>query len=287
MLKRTFRGAAAGLAFLVMCGRFILTTPLEALAEIFGFSERPNLAPRYNIAPTQNIPALRAENGGVKEGRAENGGAEKGGEVHLTQLHWGLVPFWAKEKSIAARMINARAETVAEKPAFRAAFRHRRCLIPADGFYEWKTAEDGGKQPYLIRRRDRAPFVFAGLWESWEDKESGEVLESCSIVTTDANETLSPIHHRMPVILDSSDGRFWMTAGSGEEKALKALLKPAPDEPFEAFPVSRAVNKVANDGPELLDPVGLKEDRLGDDGGKDAKPAGQKARAKTSQGELF
>ncbi len=249
-----------------MCGRFILTTPIEALAEIFGFSERPNLAPRYNIAPTQAIPAVRSGEDGAR---------------HLAQLHWGLVPFWAKEPSIGARMINARAETVAEKPAFRAAFRHRRCLIPADGFYEWKKAADGGKQPFLIRRRDRAPFAFAGLWESWHDKQSGSELESCSIVTTDANATLAPIHHRMPVILDESGCQEWLAPGSERGAALQTLLRPAPDELLEAFPVDRAVNKVANDGPELLEPIHLEAPP------QQAPKQPRRAKPKTGQGELF
>ena len=199
----------------------------------------------------------------------------------LALLHWGLVPFWAKESSIGARMINARAETVAEKPAFRAAFRHRRCLIPADGFYEWKKAADGGKQPYLIRRRDRAPFTFAGLWESWQEKQSGAELESCSIVTTDANATLAPIHHRMPVILDERGWQDWLAPGSEWGAALQALLRPAPDELLEAFPVDRAVNKVANDGPELLEPVREQAQP------QEAPVQPRGAKAKRGQGELF
>jgi putative SOS response-associated peptidase YedK len=252
-----------------MCGRFILTSPVESLAKIFGFSERPNLAPRYNIAPTQLIAAVRT-------------GDE--GERHLAVLHWGLVPFWAKEKSIGARMINARAETAAEKPAFRAAFRHRRCLVPANGFYEWQRAADGGKQPYLIRRPDGEPFAFAGLWESWESKENGEVLESCSILTTDANRTLEPIHHRMPVILNQAGVDAWLAPGSERGKELQALLKPAPDDLLEAFPVSREVNKVANDSPALLDPVSLAE--AAKNGGTEQKKADPPAKAK-KQGELF
>jgi len=249
-----------------MCGRFILTTPIEALAEIFGFSERPNLAPRHNIAPTQLVAAVRSGEDGVR---------------HLAVLRWGLVPFWAKDTSIGARMINARGESVAEKPAFRAAFRHRRCLIPADGFYEWKKAPDGGKQPFLIRRPSGGAFAFAGLWESWEDQDSGELLESCSIITTEANATLEPIHHRMPVILDEAGRAEWLAPGSERGRELQALLKPAADDLLEAFPVSRAVNKVANDGPELLEPVPLPEETAG----QTAK-TGQTAGKKT-QGELF
>ena len=253
-----------------MCGRFILTTPIEALAEIFGFSERPNLAPRHNIAPTQLVAAVRSGEEGAR---------------HLAVLHWGLVPFWAKDSSIGARMINARGESVAEKPAFRAAFRHRRCLIPANGFYEWKKAPDGGKQPYLIRRPSGEPFAFAGLWESWEDEESGEVLESCSIITTDANATLEPIHHRMPVILDETGRAEWLTPGSERGRELQALLKPAPDDLLESYPVSRAVNKVANDSPELLEPVSLTDSK--DGGGDQADGKAPCVPSKKSQGELF
>ena len=256
-----------------MCGRFIITSPVDSLAEIFGFEERPNLAPRYNIAPTQDVAAVRIGEDGKR---------------HLALLHWGLVPFWAKDPSVGARMINARAESVAEKPAFRAAFRHRRCLIPANGFYEWKKAADGAKQPYLIQRPGGAPFAFAGLWEHWEDKQSGSPLESCTIITTDANQRLSAVHHRMPVVLDETGQDAWLLADSAEASALGRLLKPAPESYFELFPVSRDVNKVANDSPELLEPVSLEEGEVGQAPPKKAKAAQRTGSSgKKNQGELF
>ena len=165
-----------------MCGRYLITTPVEAIRQIFKVDQRPNLAARYNVAPTQSVPIIRRN----EDGR------------ELVMARWGLVPFWAKDLKIGARMINARAETVAEKPAFRDAFRRRRCLVIADGFYEWRKV-DGGKQPYLIRLKGAAPFAFAGLWERWTDKESDERIESCTIIVTEANALIAPIHDRMQI----------------------------------------------------------------------------------------
>ncbi|MET4805226.1 SOS response-associated peptidase [Limibacillus sp. MBR-115] len=233
------RITAVSLAFRLMCGRFLLTSPVESLGRLFGFPERPNLAPRYNIAPTQSVAVVRSD-------------PELAGH-HLALLRWGLVPFWAKSRDIGARMINARAETLAEKPAFRAAFRYRRCLILADGFYEWQKREDGTKQPYVIQRRDLAPFAFAGLWESWEEKEQAATLETCSIVTTGANDVLRPVHHRMPVILEGQEAcDQWLRPTSGSAD-LQQLLRPAAEEAWVARPVSSRVNKVTNDGAGLLD----------------------------------
>ncbi len=230
-----------------MCGRFSLTTPLEGLRALFGFEELPNLAPRSNIAPTQSVAAIRQD--------------EEGGR-HLAALRWGLVPAWAKDLSIGARMINARGETLAEKPAFRAAFKQRRCLIAADGFYEWQTLGKGAKQPYRIEFSGRPPFAFAGLWERWRDPAAADresQVESCTIVTVAANETLRPLHDRMPVILAPEDFSGWLAPGS-DPATLQALLRPWPDEggaygPLSLYAVSTAVNKVANDGPELLLPL--------------------------------
>ena len=162
-----------------MCGRFLLKSPLVELQRAFGFAERPNLEPRFNIAPTQTVPIVRRRDDG-------------GGGRELALVRWGLVPAWAKEPAIGNKMINARAEGIAAKPAFRAAFRQRRCLVPADGFYEWRKLAGGRKQPMLIRRRDRAPFAFAGLWEVWRGPDGP--LETCTIVTTAANALLAPIH---------------------------------------------------------------------------------------------
>lgn len=222
-----------------MCGRYMITSSVEALRQLFHFEERPNLAPRYNVAPTQAVPIVR---------RSDDGGRQ------LAMARWGLVPFWAKDLKVGYRMINARAETVAEKPAFRAAFKARRCLIPADGFYEWK-AEAGGKQPYLIRLESSEPFAFAGLWERWTEPESGERIESCAIIVTSANELVARVHDRMPVILAPNDHDPWLY-GESERDDLQQLLAPYPAEAMTACPVSKAVNSPKNDGPELIEPVG-------------------------------
>lgn len=219
-----------------MCGRYSITTPVEALARLFGFPERPNLAPRYNMAPTQIAPAVREEDGGR----------------HLALLRWGLVPFWAKDIAIGARLINARAETLAEKPAFRDAFRKRRCLLPADGFYEWQAVESR-KRPYLIRRRDGRPLAFAGLWESWRG--GGEApLETFTIVTTEANGTLRPIHGRMPVIVEEEAFALWLSPPS-DGAGLRELLRPAREDLLETIEVSTRVNNVRNDDAACAEPL--------------------------------
>src|ERR687898_1757828 len=175
-----------------MCGRYTLKTPVEKLAEEFGFeASSAELPPNYNVAPTQQVAAV----------------LEEGGERRLEMLRWGLIPSWADDPGIGSRMINARAETAPEKPSFRRAFRGQRCLIPADGFYEWKR-ENGGKQPYYFRMQDGRPFAFAGLWESW-DKGGDGPLRTCAILTTRANSVLSGIHERMPVILPSGAYNAW------------------------------------------------------------------------------
>jgi putative SOS response-associated peptidase YedK len=221
-----------------MCGRFTLATSGEQLATQFALAEAPQLAPRYNIAPTQPIAVVRATDGGRE----------------LVLLRWGLVPVWANDPSIGSRMINARAETAAVKPAFRTAMRRRRCLIPADGFYEWQTLPSG-KQPFYFHRGDGAPFAFAGLWEHWNSPD-GTPLESCTILTTAANELLRPIHDRMPVIIDPADYARWLDPGLHDPAALEDLLAPHDDAAMAAHPVSRAVNRVANDGPALIAPAG-------------------------------
>lgn len=221
-----------------MCGRYSITSPIEAIQRIFDVPERPNLAPRYNVAPTQDAPVVRLEEDGAR---------------HLTELRWGLVPFWAEDPSIASRMINARGESVAEKPAFRAAFRQRRCLVVADGFYEWRkpVRKGGAKQPYRITLADGGPFAFAGLWERWIDPSERRPVDTFTIVTTDANERLKPIHPRMPVILDSSDFDTWLDPAHNPGDAL-ALLKSFPEDRLDVYPVSTRVNNVANDDPEVI-----------------------------------
>lgn len=227
-----------------MCGRYSLTTPMEALRQLFDFPERPNLAARVNIAPSQEVAAVRLEEGEV-------------GARHFVSLRWGLIPSWApsgaKEPGIGNRTINARAETITEKPAFRAAFRRRRCLIPADGFYEWKS-ERGRKQPYRITLMDGAPFAFAGLWERWEGPGGDAGIESCTIVTTEANARLRAVHHRMPVILAPEAYDLWLDPETPGAQ-VQALLGPAPSEWFTCFRVSPKINNPAHDDPALIEPL--------------------------------
>jgi putative SOS response-associated peptidase YedK len=223
-----------------MCGRYSLTTELEALRQLFNFANRPNFAPRYNVAPTQRMPVVRRSDSGERE---------------LAILRWGLIPSWARDAQIGSKCINARADTAAEKPSFRGAFRARRCLVPADGFYEWK-GEGGAKQPYLIRAPGGRPFAFAGLWERWTAKAAGagiaagETVETYTILTTDANAKLMALHERMPVILAPADYAAWLDGSKGGE-----LLRPCPDAAVEYFPVSRRVNSVKNDDPECMVPL--------------------------------
>ena len=220
-----------------MCGRYLITTPVEAIRRIFQVEQRPNLAARYNVAPTQAVPIIRRNDGGRE----------------LVMARWGLVPFWAKDLKIGNKLINARAETVAEKPAFRDAFRRRRCLVIADGFYEWRKV-DGGKQPYLIRVAGGAPFAFAGLWERWTDKATGERIESCTIIVREANALIAPIHDRMPVILPPEHYESWLDPSAGDGAR---LLTAYPAEAMEAFPVSARVGNVRNDDPALIEPVAI------------------------------
>jgi putative SOS response-associated peptidase YedK len=220
-----------------MCGRYTLSAPGDVIAESFDLSEVPDLPPRYNIAPTQEVAAIRAEGAGK--------------ERRLVVLRWGLVPRWAADPSIGNRMINARAETVAEKPAFRSAFKRQRCLVLADGYYEWKKAEDGGKQPYFLRLEGGEPFAFAGLWERW-DKE-GAPIESCTLLTTEPNELSGTIHNRMPVILARRDHGLWLDPAVDDAGRLLPLLAPYTSGPMEAWPVSRFVNSPANDSPRCIE----------------------------------
>ncbi len=218
-----------------MCGRFAFYSPTEATAALFGVSDVPVVKPRYNIAPTQSIAAVRVD-------------AEETRELAL--LRWGLVPFWAKDPSIGNRMINARAETVAEKPSFRAAYRKRRCLILADGFYEWRK-ESEGKTPYFISLASGEPFAFAGIWEDWHAKDSDESLQSTAIITTAANDFMSQLHHRMPVVLEKGAVDRWL---DGDEQVLSEVGESGPE--FQAWPVDRRVNNARNEGEELVEAAG-------------------------------
>jgi len=222
-----------------MCGRYAFFSPAEAVRRTFMLDDVPVLEPRYNVAPTQDVACIRAGEEGARA---------------FAMLHWGLVPKWAKERAIGNRMINARSETIAEKPSFREAFRKRRCLVLADGWYEWQVTA-GGKQPWFIRRSDARPFAFAGLWERWKDPATGAQLESCTIATTDAAESIRKIHERMPVVLAESDWDRWLDAAFSDTEKLAELLVPFDPKALEAWPVGRDVNAPRNQGPALIEPA--------------------------------
>jgi putative SOS response-associated peptidase YedK len=225
-----------------MCGRYTLAK-LADLTDLFPWiREWPtDLPPRYNVAPSQAIPAVTNEHRDV-----------------LDLLHWGLIPSWAKDPKIGNQMINARAESLADKPAYRAAIRRRRCLIPADGFYEWKAPPDAPKktpkQPMYIRMKDGRPFAFAGLWEVWHDPGGSKVV-SCTIITTEPNELMRPIHNRMPAILRPEAYDQWLQKGEADPQEMQSLLRPYPAGEMEAYPVSRQVNSPKEEGRHLIEPV--------------------------------
>lgn len=225
-----------------MCGRYALTTPPQVLAALLHLQRvRYEYAPRWNIAPTQRVPAVRV-------------GAD--GERELVGLHWGLIPSWAKDRAIASRLINARSETADTTASFRSAFKQRRCLIPASGFYEWKKQSGAKtKQPYYIRPAGNQPLTFAGLWESWVDKDTGEALESCTILTKNADETVKSLHDRMPVILSGAAIDAWLDPAQKNAADLKSVLQAAGDDSLECQPVSLRVNAPRNDDPSLIEPV--------------------------------
>ena len=218
-----------------MCGRFAFYSPSEATAALFGAASSTEVEPRYNIAPTQFIAAVRRDEQDTPE---------------LAMLRWGLVPFWAKDPSIGNRMINARAETVAEKPSFRNAYEKHRCLVLTDGFYEWRKEGDG-KTPYFISLADGSPFAFAGLWENWNSKDSDESLQTTAIITTAANEFMATLHQRMPVVMRPAQAERWL---AGDMELLSEAIDDAPA--FRAWPVDRKVNNARNEGAVLIDPAG-------------------------------
>lgn len=225
-----------------MCGRYTRKEQMEALLEVLKVEIQCDLKPRYNIAPSQMVACVR--------------NAPESGYRECVLLKWGLIPSWAKDPTIGNKMINARAETVAEKPSYRKAFQHQRCLVLADGFYEWKR-EGKAKQPYYIRFKDSRPFAFAGLWESWKDKtkSDGPEIDSCTIITTSANGLMEPIHHRMPVILDEEKCEVWLDPENQDPAVLNPLLRPFSSTNLEAYPVSLAVNNPRFDRPECLIPI--------------------------------
>ena len=221
-----------------MCGRFALGLPPKSLAEYFQLDTAPEITPRYNVAPSQSVATIEIDR-------------EKGGRA-LKMKRWGLVPFWAKDNTIGARLINARAETAPEKPSFRSAFKHRRCLIPASGFYEWKRS-DAGRRPYYFRMHDETPLAFAGLWEHWEGK-TGDSIESCTILTTEANELMRPIHNRMPVILNPEYHDIWLDPHTARREVLEPLLIPYNSESLQCYPVSTYVNRPQNEDSKCIEP---------------------------------
>jgi putative SOS response-associated peptidase YedK len=219
-----------------MCGRYVLIADPAAIQQEFSLSSLPEIAPRYNIAPRQTLPVITNEQ-----------------PDEITFLQWGLITSWSKDESIASKMINARAETVDSKPAFRAAFRRRRCIVPASGFYEWQARETG-KAPMFIHLNDRDVFGIAGLWEVWRSPE-GEEQRTYTILTTDANTFMTPIHNRMPVILRREDYSLWLAPGEVPADDLKPLLEPYSAAAMAAYEVSKAVNRVTVDESKLIEPV--------------------------------
>lgn len=225
-----------------MCGRFLLTAPLEAVQRLFGFLEQPNLAPRYNVAPSQAVAAM------IRDDRAQR---------HLAWMRWGLVPSWAKDEGGRAPLINARAETVADKPSFREAFARRRCVVFADGFYEWR--QGGNRQPYCVRLADAAAFAFAAIWEPIALEQGAprtELKAGCALITTQANAKMAEVHHRMPVILRPEEVGLWLDPAAARDDLL-ALLRPLPDAAVTLTPVSKRVNAVREDDADLLRPEEL------------------------------
>ncbi|MBX7246399.1 MAG: SOS response-associated peptidase [Candidatus Sumerlaeaceae bacterium] len=228
-----------------MCGRFALKKIDEELAELLELDEVPDIPPRYNIAPGQLIFAIRPDRAGT--GRK------------LVLFHWGLIPPWAKDPSIANRLINARAETASEKPAFRSALKRRRCLVPADAFYEWQKTGNK-KRPFAIEMKDKRPFTFGGIHEHWIGP-NGEEMESVALLTTDANDVLRPIHDRMPVIISKADHAQWLDVSTDNAESIKGLLVPYPARGMTAYPVSTKVNNPRNDTPECALPESVEEIR--------------------------
>jgi putative SOS response-associated peptidase YedK len=221
-----------------MCGRYFLHSSADKLASLFGEMPMPVLEARYNVAPTQPVPIVRQNPAGRRE---------------MVLLRWGLIPSWSKGPDSRFSMINARVETVAQKPAYRTAFRYRRCLVPVDGFYEWR-ATDSGKQPYVLRPRDGAPMALAGLWEHWQDADGNE-LESCTILVREANTQVRAVHERMPVIMTPDSFDLWLDIHAQKPQPLETLLAVQQPPELEIYPVSRAVNNPRAGSASLLEPL--------------------------------
>jgi len=253
-----------------MCGRFVITSPPEALRQIFGYLEQPNFPPRFNVAPTQPIPVVMSENG-----------------RHFRLMRWGLWPAWVKDPRRFTLLINARAETVKDKPAFENAIRRRRCLIPADGYYEWKSS-DGIKRPYFIHRRDGRPVGFAGLAETWVGP-NGEEVDTVAIVTAPASADLAVLHHRVPVTIDADDFERWLDCRADEADSVMPLMRGPQEGEFVWHEVSVRVNHVANDDAQLILPITAEQREA--EQPKRAKKASQRkiasADSDDGQGSLF
>lgn len=220
-----------------MCGRFAITLPPEAMRQLFRYAEQPNFPPRYNIAPTQPVPVVRLVDG----------------ERHFVLMKWAFLPGWVKDPKDFPLVFNVRSETMREKPSFRSAFLRRRVIMPADGFYEWQKQPSGPSRPFLIARKDRAAFAFAALFETWTGPEGSEV-DGVAIVTREAVGGIAAVHGRMPVILDGDDVDAWLDPATPPEKAAALCAKPVTEQ-LELIPIGPAVNKVAQDGPEIQMPV--------------------------------
>lgn len=247
-----------------MCGRYCITTAPESIRAIFRYPERPNFPPRFNVAPTQPVPIVRLSEG----------------ERHFALVRWGLISAWVKDPKGFTLLINARGETLHDKPAFKNAVRRRRCLFPADGFYEWKV-EGGRKRAFHARKPGGGPLAFAGLWEAWIGP-NGEEMETAAIVTTQANKEMGAVHHRAPVIVPPEQFDLWLTGEAATREAVE-LIRPAPDGSMEVYEVSPAVNKVDNDTPDLVEPYTASPD-------EEQQPrmtARQKRAADSGQGSLF
>jgi putative SOS response-associated peptidase YedK len=220
-----------------MCGRYCITSAPEAIRKLFRYPEQPNFPPRYNVAPTQPVPIVRMV----------------GGQREFALVRWGLIPAWVKDPKGFALLINARGESVNDKPAFQNAMKRRRCLFPADGFYEWQT-EGGRKRPFLARPKAGGPVAFAGLWETWSGP-NGEEMETAAIITTIANKEMAQVHHRAPVMVPPEQFDFWLDTGNVDARTAAELFVPAPDGSMQVFEISPAVNRVANDSADLIAPA--------------------------------
>ena len=220
-----------------MCGRYAITSAPEAIRRLFGYVEQPNFPPRYNVAPTQPIPIVRLVDG----------------KRRFALVRWGLLPSWVRDPKAFALLINARGESVNDKPAFRSAMKYRRCLIPADGFYDWQRQGKGGR-PFYVSRKGGGPFAFAGLWETWSEP-NGEEMETAAIVTTTASRSIAHIHERMPVMLEPKAFDLWLDCAKVDAQTASVLIAPASDDQLQLHEVSAAVNSVANDDASLIEPA--------------------------------